>query len=235
MKALGFLLGATVKKVAVVVVLCLAVYGLYSYAFPSTTLRYRLTLEVEADGRIHSGSGVIQVTYGKCLGWMSNTGSCGYADVVGEAIPVDVPPNGPLFALLSSGDTPRSGPEWTPRVAFGFPMSDSMEETVARVRSIKGSAKVPADQIPPLVRFRNSADPNTAEFVDPQGFGGRFGVTIKSASLEVTKAPVTTGIEKRIPWLADETAIRAFWKALLASGFRAQGSIEPRNLLKRNE
>ncbi len=37
-------------------------YGLFHYAFPSVTVRYRLTLEAEVDGRPAVGSGVIEVT-----------------------------------------------------------------------------------------------------------------------------------------------------------------------------
>ena len=36
-------------------------YGLYLYLFPTYTHRYRLTVEVEMDGKVVSGSGVIEV------------------------------------------------------------------------------------------------------------------------------------------------------------------------------
>jgi hypothetical protein len=38
---------------------------LYMVAYPSQTLRYRLTLEAEIDGQPKIGASVIQVTYSK--------------------------------------------------------------------------------------------------------------------------------------------------------------------------
>ena len=40
----------------------IGVYGAYLAAFPSATVRYRLTLEADVDGKVVTGSGVIEVT-----------------------------------------------------------------------------------------------------------------------------------------------------------------------------
>lgn len=51
------------KPVAIVLLLGLGLYGLYLYNFPSYTHRYRLTVEIEADGKLHTGSGVVEVVW----------------------------------------------------------------------------------------------------------------------------------------------------------------------------
>jgi hypothetical protein len=60
----------------------------------------------------------------------------------------------------------------------------------------------PSD-LPLLVRFRDINDAKTVERVKPGDLGASFGpgVYLKRATVEITKDPVTTGIEKRLPWL----------------------------------
>ena len=48
---------------------------------------------------------------------------------------------------------------------------------------------------PLMVRFGDINDPKTVEQVDPDTIG------VKRIVLETTRADVTTGIEKRIPWI----------------------------------
>ena len=54
-----------------------------------------------------------------------------------------------------------------------------------------------------LVRFRDINDPKTVERVDPGKIDASFGpgVSLKSATFQVTDDPVTKGIAKRLPWL----------------------------------
>ncbi len=53
-----------------------------------------------------------------------------------------------------------------------------------------------------LARFRDINDPKTLERVDPKNLAASFGpgVTHVGAHAELTNAPVTTGIAKRLPW-----------------------------------
>lgn len=53
MKWLGILMALIVGAVVV-----------YGVAFPSVTVRYRLTLEAQVDGEPKVGAGVIEVTFG---------------------------------------------------------------------------------------------------------------------------------------------------------------------------
>jgi hypothetical protein len=54
-----------------------------------------------------------------------------------------------------------------------------------------------------FVRFRDINDPNTVERVDPNNLAASFGpgVRLTRATIEITDAPVTTGIEKELEWL----------------------------------
>ncbi len=51
--------------------------------------------------------------------------------------------------------------------------------------------------------FGNIADPKTVERVDPNDLATGFGkgVKLRRITVQMTDAPVTTGIEKRLAWL----------------------------------
>ena len=94
--------------------------ALYMIAYPSISLRYRLTLEAEIDGQTKSGSGVVEVTYRK----RSSVGAVGRdvsPSVRGEAVTLDLGARGALFALLKAGSESRSSPEPIVLSSFGLP------------------------------------------------------------------------------------------------------------------
>lgn len=63
--------------------------------FPSWTYRYRLTVEVVDNGRVYSGSSVIQIKRERTTNGVGGI-------VTGEAVAVDIGDKGTLFALLDS-------------------------------------------------------------------------------------------------------------------------------------
>jgi hypothetical protein len=69
--------------------------------FPSVTLRYRLTVDVDVDGVTHSGSGAVEFTYQPLPDSFQFFG--GGAHFIGEmrgyAITVDLAQYGPLFVV----------------------------------------------------------------------------------------------------------------------------------------
>jgi hypothetical protein len=83
------------KLLVILVMVAAALYCGYVWAFPSETLRYRLTLEAEVDGRPIVGSGVIQVTRQDTtiLGDMGRVG----ATTKGEAVTLDMGEKGPCL------------------------------------------------------------------------------------------------------------------------------------------
>ncbi len=80
----------------------------YSLAFPSVTVRYRLTLDAVVDGVPKTGSGVIEVTYGKQSRLAGQHPLV--IGVTGEAVALDLDSRGSIFALLKAGSDSRSAP-----------------------------------------------------------------------------------------------------------------------------
>lgn len=171
-------------------------------AVSERTLRYRLTLEVEAEGRPHVGSGVIQVTYDKAVRGLGSSSEI-YIDVKGEAVAVDLGSRGVLFALLKEGTWSRSGPEWIVPNAFGVTKGGIGPDQFGRLAALTGSVTLNEGQLPLLVRFRDVSDPKTVERVDAFNLAASFGpgVHLARATLELTRDPVTTGIAGKLPWL----------------------------------
>ena len=56
--------------------LIIAAVVIFQLAYPSATVRYRLTLEADVDGKPATGSGVIEVSYGKNRGCFPTNRNC---------------------------------------------------------------------------------------------------------------------------------------------------------------
>jgi hypothetical protein len=182
----------------------------WDWVFPSGALRYRLTIDVEADGTIHTGSGVIEVSFAR-QGW-SDTQTLGMKpSIKGEAIAVDLGARGVLFALLKGVPTgDRNYVSAPPAMAVKeFKLAPSVGslkgEDLPRLSKISTRAEVPVGRLPMIVRFRDLNDPMSVEQVDPgnleKSFGG--GARIVRATIETTRDAVTWGIERRLPWLTE--------------------------------
>jgi hypothetical protein len=211
-----------VKIAGIALAVIAGLYAAYVYAYPSATIRYRLTLTVAADGTEHTGSGVIQVTYGKNVRWFVG-GAEIYIQIKGQAVAVDIPGRGTLFAVLHAGTSHRSNPEWFVLNAFGFPsggLGRPVESGLNRLRTLTGRVELAPGDLPLLVRFRDIDDPKTVERVDPESLAASFGrgVSLKQRTIEITRDPVTTGMEKRLTWL---TRLKGGY---LHGGFSSRGA-----------
>jgi hypothetical protein len=205
------------KWLGILAALIVGAVVVYRVAFPSTTIRYRLTLEAQVDGEAKTGSGVIEVTYSK------QSELAGQHELVvdfrGEAVMLDLGSRGTLFALLKGDTDSRSGPEWIVLRAFNFPdgsLPRPVAEGVNQVQRLYGKRELPLTSLPLLVRFRDLNDPKSVERVDPLDFGKSFGAgaMLVRATLEIVPAgiwplswygitgePITTGIDERLAWL----------------------------------
>ena len=74
-------------------------------------------------------------------------------------------------------------------------------EALEKLRA-KTALLVP-QEMPFLVRFRDLKNPMSVEEVQPGNLAATFGggARLLRATIEMTDAPVTTGIETRLPWL----------------------------------
>jgi hypothetical protein len=203
------------KWLAGFVALVIVGFAAYTYVF-SATVRYRLTLEAEVDGRPAIGSGVVEVTYGKINDPISRNELS--IDVRGEAVALDLGTRGTLFALLRPGADDRSGPDYIVLRAFGFSggsLPRPVVEGLRQVRGLSGKRELPLTSLPLLVRFLDSKNMRSAEEVDPLDIGKSFGVgaRLNRATLEIvpsgiwplnsigiTGEPIATGIASRLPW-----------------------------------
>jgi hypothetical protein len=205
------------KWLGILVALIVTGVVIYRMAFPSVTVRYRLTLEAQVNGEPKTGSGVIEVTYAKQSRFAGQ--APGIETSRGEAVVLDLGPRGTLFALLKADTDSRSAPETIVLRAFNFPggaLPEPIDEGLRQLQRLSGKRELPLTSLPLLVRFRDLNDPKTVERVDPLYLGKSFGGGAKliRATLEIVPAgiwpfnsygitgePITTGIEKRLAWL----------------------------------
>lgn len=201
--------------VGLLIIVALAAVMRYQVAYPSVTVRYRLTLEAQVDGELKTASAVREVTYSKQPQLAAQHElSIGYR---GEAVALDLGSRGTLFALLKAGRDERSGPEWIVLRAFDFDggsLPSPVELGIEQVARLSGKRELPLDSLPVLVRFRDPSDLRTVEQVNPFNIGERFGADTKlvRATLEIVATrtpfsssgmigePITTGIERKLAW-----------------------------------
>ncbi|MEZ5691980.1 MAG: hypothetical protein R3D71_10015 [Rickettsiales bacterium] len=190
-----------------IVILCL--YGTYHAVLPSSTVRYKLTLNIDDNGKLVTGYSVVEVyrqdttrVFGSSLG--------GYgAHIKGEAVAVDLGDKGVLFALLK-GDSVRnpdsysnSEPPYIIVHAFKsyFENNGSIIDNMNKLKQDKPKTRLSNKLIPMLVRFRDINDSTTVERVNPNNLEKAFGkgVRLVSAKLEITNESVTRKIENVLP------------------------------------
>ena len=141
----------------------------------------------------------------------------------GEAVAVDLAEGQVLFALLKTGAIygDMAGLSMTALdPQFKYDIVESAERISRRV-GMRSPAEVPPTRIdegyemgslvrtevpnyPMLVTFSDIADPASVKQVDPANLAASFGpgVKLKRITAEITDDSVTTGIEKRLGWLA---------------------------------
>jgi hypothetical protein len=235
-----------VKWLAIILAVAIGVVVLYKIAFPSVTLRYRLTVEAELDGQSKVGSGVIEVWYAanpRILGASASTVSA----VDGEAVVVDLGERDALLVLLARGKHVRSDPEDIVPNVFEVVKGGFGPEAFDRIRAISGRRPVPLDFLPAMARLTNSSDPKSAVLLDPDGSNSTSQrLKLKRVEIEIvphgvwplsavgiTGTPITRVIQEKLPWVDREESRKAFYGALYDGGFRPGGAIETKSLLMR--
>jgi hypothetical protein len=89
------------KRLTIFAALIIAAVVIFQLAYPSATVRYRLTLEADVDGKPATGSGVVEVSYRanpQLLGASAQIG----IEVRGEAVSLNLG-QGLIFAMLAQG------------------------------------------------------------------------------------------------------------------------------------
>jgi hypothetical protein len=190
--------------------------------FPTNYLRYRLTLDVDVNGVMRTGSGVVEIAYQGMPDWLSEIGQGAHFGGVmrGCAITVDLGEHGLLFVVDSRPflENPTTHLLALPKLAslnmlpfIAYDLSQSYDHSsgLAAVRELQtkeGSVEVPPDKLPMLVRFRNLDDGDTIEELDPRDLTAAYGpgVRLARAQFEFTTDPVTPMPAIWPKWLASE-------------------------------
>jgi hypothetical protein len=173
-------------------------------------VHYRVTVEVNDRGTIRSGSSVWAFALSKSALPLASAYNYRFR---GEAVAVDLPGRGTLFALLSERLYPENLFGDFKRPKSGPPRFPDRVEDLRHIKTMTGaSAELdcanppwPGVSCPPLVRFRDPHNPATVEKVDPGNLAVNFGPGVKlgRVTVEITEDPVTVGIQEKLPWLSD--------------------------------
>ena len=240
-------LASSMKRVGILIALIVVAFVIYKIAYPSVTLRYRITLQASVGGEAKTGSGVIEVTYARNVRLLGASADI-VTEVRGEGVSVALSPSDRLLVLLARGEHPRSSPEDVVPVLFGVTIGGVGPEDFSRIAALTGRRDLPLELLPPLVRFRDAADPKSAEFIKPNDPVASSGgaIRIDRAFIEIVDAgywplnlmrlsgvSTTHKLGNELPWLGEKSSRDLFWRALYNTGFRPNGTVEPMMLLIR--
>jgi hypothetical protein len=178
--------------------------------------RYKLIVEVDTPGGVQSGSSVNEVSVGMSGTIVPKAWRGGSSHVRGEAVAVDVAPGETLFVLLRSEHDPdwatsaaevayasRIGSTVTPPDIDRYYAELKANRQVWPVGRRRTLANEEFDNYPYFVRFRDARDPKSVEQVDPDNLAKSFGqgINLRGFAIQITDAPMSAGIEKRLGWL----------------------------------
>jgi hypothetical protein len=169
-------------------------------------------LHVDIDGVIHEGSGVIETEWTEAPKWLQGMTIPWRIEVHGEAVVVDLGSRGLLFALLTGpaeydhghplGINPTN-PQAVLRY-FNYTGRDGLtQESLDGLARRRDIIDIPFSGLPMLARFGDIRNPGSLEQVNPDELAAKFGPGVKlvRATLAITDAPTSSGIDARLSWL----------------------------------
>lgn len=192
------------KWIAGVAIIIGGLIGLYYLKYPVYSHRYRLTVSIEVEGKVHSGSSIIEI------GWQRGPplgDAGGYAPIIrGQAALVDLGDRGVVVAALMTGE--GYGPakdgalsaQWLAAEAFG---NHSAGDEIPELPKLRGKRDIALNKLPRLLWFRDRQDPTTAQKFMVQDIPAIFGPEARfaGASVEITSDPIVVDIRQKLPWL----------------------------------
>ncbi|TBW38190.1 hypothetical protein EYW49_09575 [Siculibacillus lacustris] len=176
---------------------------------PPRALLYRLTITVDTPEGPKVGSSVARLWVGFGDGPLGRMGAAIFFNVKGAATVVDLGARGYLFCLLDR-DITRKGSDSQQGLLIkyaGRPYLDRpMPRTVDAIVEARPKTPIALENLPALVRFRDPAQPSTAEWIDPTDLEKAFGagVAISRVDYEILgKPPMKPGAK-----LTDEIEVK---------------------------
>lgn len=186
----------------------------FSMAYPSYTHRYRLTVEVELDGKVRAASSVIEVNWKRQPQFPGPEVAPWAARVLGQAALLDLGSHGALIAALRpveiGGASLSQGAEYIAVRAFnpdrrkqnisGFPVTEDVLRTMS---AAGGSVVLDSSDQPQLIWLSNINDPSTAQPVSPEDFSKVIhpSARLGNITIEMTTSALGTDLEQKLPWL----------------------------------
>jgi len=152
------------KRLGILAALAVALYLGVTFAFPSYTHRYRLTIDIDTPEGVRSGSSVIEVTR-RDVRWILIAQGRYTFDVRGEAVLVDLGANRNVVALLGHGSTAECVDQLTslPIEAYGYYKWD--EDAWTHPTKMRGAVELKPALVPTLVTISDISDPKTVQVV----------------------------------------------------------------------
>jgi len=157
------------KLLAIFVAIGVVLYLGVTFAFPSYTHRYRLTIEIDTPEGVRSGSSVIEVTR-KDVRLLRFGGARYTFHERGEAVFVDLGGGRNVIALLATGPHGQNVDQMVslPIEAYGYYKWD--EDAWAHRAKMQGLVELKPQLIPTLVTMTEPSDPKTAQVIYANDF-----------------------------------------------------------------
>ena len=192
-----------IRTILLVVVVFIGVSLGYCYlGLAQYTWHQKMTMEVEVDAELYTGSSVVKVRVKESEPLTKQLGYPLQFGAKGEAAYVELPGRRYLFALLGGGPS-DSGPQTNALNIFQDQLPRKGLERFALLSKSRFKTDIPRSHYPLLVAFMDINDPNSVREIDPDNLAATFGlgVSLKRITLEITDEPVTEGkIESVLGW-----------------------------------
>jgi hypothetical protein len=179
-----------------------AVVAACRFFFPTYSYRYRLTINIETDGKLHSGSSVVEVSWSPFFlpNYHFNP------ELGGQGALVDLGPRGVVVATLVANDwgwhdtNAGWGAFWLVPRAFGV---EDTNDGLPAVAHLRGNRELSLNNLPRLLWFSNPQDPNTAKTILVDDIPSLLGPSVRfaGASVEMTSDPLVIDIRQKLPWV----------------------------------
>lgn len=186
----------------------------FKIVFPTYHYRYRMTVEIEANGQVHTGTGVIGVS---AVNQTALEGLLASFDMNywGQAPVVDLGKDGVIVAILRPTGFPPSyqpPPAYPDNIAmsayygleWGVPHSD-VARNFRNLHNQTGQRTLEPSRYPCFVWLPNPENPATARPVMPTVFSKVIApsVRLRSVKVEITTDRNNNEIFKKLPWLSE--------------------------------
>lgn len=194
------------KRLGIIALSIVALIGLYKLSYPTYSCRYRMTVNVEVDGQLRSGSSVIEYSITKQMQFLPGVNPEKH-DAEGQAVFVDLGGQRSLIALLKSGRYAEDMNFPVRVVPEHFGLTNDRQ--LAALPGLRGKWDLAESDLPTLATLSDLSDSATLRIVRPDDLQQIFGRGIRwrGVTIEMTTDPVTCGLQGRLPFMNSQKRI----------------------------